>query len=326
MTETVGVDAYRTMVRIRTFEEKLDELFRKGALPGFVHLYIGEEAVATGICAALGKDDKISSTHRGHGHLIAKGAEPEKMMAELLGKSTGYCRGRGGSMHIVDFDLGIIGTNGIVGGGIPIAAGAAWGDAYLGRDTVTVAFFGDGAANQGVLLEAMNLAAVWKAPVIFVCENNLYGEWTRTDELTAGKIHERGAPLGIPGVEVDGNDVRAVHAAAVEAVARARAGEGPTLIEARTYRWSGHNLGEEAFAGDYRPLEEQQHWRARDPLPSFARVLEQEGSATREELDAIAAEEHEAVEAALAFAQQSPDPDPADAFDGLFAEKQEVQR
>lgn len=326
MTETVGVDAYRTMVRIRTFEEKLDELFRKGALPGFVHLYIGEEAVATGICAALGKDDKISSTHRGHGHLIAKGAEPEKMMAELLGKSTGYCRGRGGSMHIVDFDLGIIGTNGIVGGGIPIAAGAAWGDAYLGRDTVTVAFFGDGAANQGVLLEAMNLAAVWKAPVIFVCENNLYGEWTRTDELTAGKIHERGVPLGIPGVEVDGNDVRAVHAAAVEAVARARAGEGPTLIEARTYRWSGHNLGEEAFAGDYRPLEEQQHWRARDPLPSFARVLEQEGSATREELDAIAAEEHEAVEAALAFAQQSPDPDPADAFDGLFAEKQEVQR
>ncbi len=326
MTETVGVDAYRTMVRIRTFEEKLDELFRKGALPGFVHLYIGEEAVATGICAALGKDDKISSTHRGHGHLIAKGAEPEKMMAELLGKSTGYCRGRGGSMHIVDFDLGIIGTNGIVGGGIPIAAGAAWGDAYLGRDTVTVAFFGDGAANQGVLLEAMNLAAVWKAPVIFVCENNLYGEWTRTDELTAGKIHERGVPLGIPGVEVDGNDVRAVHAAAVEAVARARAGEGPTLIEARTYRWSGHNLGEEAFAGDYRPLEEQQHWRARDPLPSFARVLEQEGSATREELDVIAAEEHEAVEAALAFAQQSPDPDPADAFDGLFAEKQEVQR
>ena len=326
MTETVGVDAYRTMVRIRTFEEKLDELFRKGALPGFVHLYIGEEAVATGICAALGKDDKISSTHRGHGHLIAKGAELEKMMAELLGKSTGYCRGRGGSMHIVDFDLGIIGTNGIVGGGIPIAAGAAWGDAYLGRDTVTVAFFGDGAANQGVLLEAMNLAAVWKAPVIFVCENNLYGEWTRTDELTAGRIHERGVPLGIPGVEVDGNDVRAVHAAAVEAVARARAGEGPTLIEARTYRWSGHNLGEEAFAGDYRPLEEQQHWRDRDPLPSFARVLEQEGGATREELDAIAAEEREAVEAALAFAQQSPDPDPADAFDGLFAEKQEVQR
>lgn len=324
MTHPVSTEAYRSMVRIRAFEEKLDELFRKGALPGFVHLYLGEEAVAVGVCSALERSDKITSTHRGHGHLIAKGADIHGMMAELLGKATGTCRGRGGSMHTVDFGLGIIGTNGIVGAGIPIATGAAWGDAYLGNDSVSVAFFGDGASNQGVLLESLNLAAVWKAPVIFVCENNLYSEWTRHDQLTAGRIHERGLPLGVPGVEVDGNDVRAVHAAMAEAVDRARRGEGPTLIEARTYRWSGHNLGEEAYSGVYRPDEEQEHWRSRDPIPAFAAVLEAEGGATRAELDEIEREERERVEAALRFAQESPDPDPADAFDGLFAEREEV--
>lgn len=326
MTSPVSVDAYRSMVRIRAFEEKLDELFRRGALPGFVHLYIGEEAVAVGVCSALEETDKITSTHRGHGHLIAKGADIDGMMAELLGKATGTCRGRGGSMHTVDFGLGIIGTNGIVGGGIPIATGAAWGDAYLGNDSVSVAFFGDGASNQGVLLESLNLAAVWKAPVVFVCENNLYSEWTRHDQLTAGRIHERGIPLGVPGVEVDGNDVRAVHEAMTEAVGRARRGDGPTIIEARTYRWSGHNLGEEAFAGNYRPSEEQAHWRDRDPIPAFARVLLEEGSATQADLDRVEHEERERVEAALRFAQESPDPDPNDAFEGLFAERKENDR
>lgn len=324
MTQPVSVDAYRSMVRIRAFEEKLDELFRKGALPGFVHLYSGEEAVAVGVCSALETSDKITSTHRGHGHLIAKGANVDGMMAELLGKATGICRGRGGSMHSVDFSLGIIGTNGIVGGGIPIAVGAAWADDYLGNSSVSVAFFGDGASNQGVLLESLNLAAVWEAPVVFVCENNLYSEWTRHDHLTAGKIHERGEPLGVPGVEVDGNDVRAVHAAMVEAVDRARRGEGPTLIEARTYRWSGHNLGEEAFAGPYRPTAEQEHWRSLDPIPRFAEVLVAEGVAA-EELIRIEQVEREGVEAALKYAQESPDPDPRDAFEGLFAMNEEMK-
>ncbi len=324
MTPEKSLRAYRKMVRIRAFEQKLDELFRRGELPGFVHLYSGEEAVAVGVCEALTIDDKITSTHRGHGHLIAKGADIRGMMAELFGKATGTCRGFGGSMHTVDFSLGIIGTNGIVGGGIPIATGAAWGGRLLGHDTVSVAFFGDGASNQGVLLESMNLAAVWNLPVVFVCENNLYSEWTRHDQLTAGSIHQRGVPLGIPGYEVDGNDVRAVHEVAREAVTRARRGEGPTLIEARTYRWSGHNLGEEAFAGKYRPAEEQQHWREREPIQAFANVLCEERSATREQLDAILDEEQQAVEDALAFALESPYPERSTAFDGLFAEREGV--
>ncbi len=221
------VDMLRTMLRIRRFEERLAHLFKRGKLPGFVHLYLGEEAVATGICAALREDDRITSTHRGHGHLIAKGARVDRMMAELLGKVDGYCRGKGGSMHIVDFNLGIIGTNGIVGGGIPIGTGSAWGDKQLGRDNVTVTFFGDGASNQGVFFEAMNLAAIWKLPVIFAVENNGYTEWTPTAKLTAGRIADRAAPFGIPAVQVDGNDVLAVRAAAEQAVARGRAGEGP---------------------------------------------------------------------------------------------------
>lgn len=310
---------YRTMVRIRRFEEKLATLFKRGRLPGFVHLYIGEEAVATGVCSALRPDDRITSTHRGHGHLIAKGARVDRMMAELFGRVDGYCRGKGGSMHIVDFGLGIIGTNGIVGGGIPIGTGAALGDKHLGRDSVTVTFFGDGASNQGVFFEAMNLAAIWKLPVVFVCENNGYTEWTPTGKLTAGAISDRGRPFGIPGVAVDGNDALAVRAAAEEAVARARRGDGPSLIEATTYRWHGHNEGEEAFAGDYRPQSEQDHWRALEPIARLRDHLARAGVAA-DRLDAVDAEEARRVEDAVAFAEASPFPDADEAVEHLFAD------
>ncbi len=313
------LDMYRTMVRIRRFEEKLAALFKRGRLPGFVHLYIGEEAVATGLCSALRPDDRITSTHRGHGHLIAKGATVDRMMAELFGRVDGYCRGKGGSMHIVDFKLGIIGTNGIVGGGIPIGTGAAFGDKQLGRDNVTVTFFGDGASNQGVFFEAMNLAAIWKLPVIFACENNGYTEWTPTEKLTAGSISDRGTPFGIPGIKVDGNDVVAVRAAADEAVARGRRGEGPTLLELSTYRWHGHNEGEEAFAGDYRPQEEQDKWRAEEPIVRFRTYLTSTAGVDDAELDAIDAEETQSVEDAVAFAENSPFPDAEEAVQHLFA-------
>ncbi|WP_353987373.1 thiamine pyrophosphate-dependent dehydrogenase E1 component subunit alpha [Ruicaihuangia caeni] len=309
----------RQMVRIRRFEEKLAVLFKRGRLPGFVHLYLGEEAVAVGVCAALREDDRITSTHRGHGHLIAKGAEVDRMMAELFGRVDGYCRGKGGSMHIVSFELGIMGTNGIVGGGIPIGTGSALGDQHLGRDSVTVVFFGDGASNQGVFFESMNLAAIWKLPVIFVCENNGYTEWTPTEELTAGLIADRGKPMGIPGVQIDGNDVEAVRAAAEEAIDRARRGEGPTVIEARTYRWHGHNEGEEAFAGDYRPAEEQQSWRDRDPISTYVERLVDSGVIARDEYELIDREETDAVDRAVEFAEASPFPDPEEALEHLFA-------
>jgi len=325
------VEMLQLMLRIRRFEEKLAKLFKRGKLPGFVHLYIGEEAVAVGACSALKKEDRITSTHRGHGHVIAKGAEVSKMMAELLGKESGYCRGKGGSMHTVDFSLGIMGTNGIVGGGIPIAVGSAWGDKQLGRDYVTVSFFGDGASNQGVFFEGMNLATIWKLPVVFMCENNGYTEWTPTEKLTAGQIADRGKAFGIPSVQVDGNDVIAVHEAVAEAVERARKGEGPSLIEARTYRWHGHNEGEEAFSGPYRPKVEIAEWKGKDPIPLFSAKLVEWGVLTQEDMDNVDAGETQRVEDAVEFAQNSAPPDPEEALRHLFYEErprlqQEVNR
>lgn len=308
------------MFRIRRFEERLAVLFKRGRLPGFVHLYLGEEAVAVGVCSAMRPDDRITSTHRGHGHLIAKGADVARMMAELFGRVDGYCRGKGGSMHIVDFSLGIMGTNGIVGGGIPIGTGAAWGDKQLGRDNVTATFFGDGASNQGVFFESMNLASIWALPVIFVCENNGYTEWTATSKLTAGRIADRGRAMNIPGVQVDGNDVLAVRQATDEAVSRARAGEGPTLIEAMTYRWHGHNEGEETFAGNYRPQEEQDDWRTREPISAFVRHLIVGGAADQETVDALDAAEVQRVDDAVAFAEASSFPDADEALLHLFAD------
>jgi acetoin:2,6-dichlorophenolindophenol oxidoreductase subunit alpha len=311
---------YRLMIRIRRFEEELVRLFKRGKLPGFVHLYIGEEAIAAGVCSALRDDDRITSTHRGHGHLIAKGASLDGMMAELFGRIDGLCHGKGGSMHAVEFSLGVLGTNGIVGGGIPIATGAAWGDKQLGRDNVTVCFFGDGAANQGVLLEGFNLAAIWGLPVIFCCENNQYTEWTPTTKLAAGRIAERSHPFGIPGERVDGNDAVAVHQAISRAVDRARASDGPSFLECVTYRHHGHNEGEEAFSGKYRPDDEIATWKARDPIPALRSRIEGWGVMTPGELDEIDVEERDRVKAAAAFAEQSPWPDPDDALVHCFSD------
>jgi TPP-dependent pyruvate/acetoin dehydrogenase alpha subunit len=240
------------------------------------------------------------------------------MMAELLGRRDGYCRGKGGSMHIVDFALGIMGTNGIVGGGIPIAVGSAWGDKTQGRDSVTICFFGDGAVNQGVFLEGMNLAAIWRLPVIFVCENNQYTEWTTTSKLTSGRIADRGRALGVPGELLEGNDVLAVRESIRKAVERAREGEGPSLIEALTYRWHGHNEGEEAFSGAYRPADEIAEWKSRDPIEQFRMTLRESGILDDQGFAQVDKAEVDRVEEALAFAEAAEFPDPEEALDHLF--------
>jgi acetoin:2,6-dichlorophenolindophenol oxidoreductase subunit alpha len=307
------------MVRIRLFEEQLQQLFSKGQLPGFVHLYVGEEAIAVGACSVLRDDDKITSTHRGHGHLIAKGAEPALMMAEIMGKRTGLCQGKGGSMHIADYSLGILGANGIVGGGIPIATGSALADSVLGRDTVTVCFFGDGAANQGVLLEALNLSSVWQLPVVYLCENNGYTEWMRTQDITAGEIADRARAFRVPATAVDGNDVAAVQRSVQAAADRARGGGGPSLIEAKTYRILAHNEGEEAFSGQYRPQQEIDQWKGRDPIAGFSSALLTRAGVTQDGLDAIWAAERTVIADAVDFARRSPEPDPGEAVENLYA-------
>jgi acetoin:2,6-dichlorophenolindophenol oxidoreductase subunit alpha len=309
---------YARMTLIRSFERELQNLFSRGRLPGFVHLYVGEEAVAVGACSALRRDDKITSTHRGHGHLIAKGADPRRMMAEIMGKTTGLCRGKGGSMHIADYGLGILGANGIVGGGIPIATGSALADRVLRRDLVTVCFFGDGAANQGVLLEALNLSSIWKLPVVYVCENNGYTEWMRTADITAGQIAERGRPFGIPSAAVDGNDVLAVRESVGVAVSRARAGGGPSLIEARTYRMLAHNEGEEVFSGVYRPADEIAHWQEQDPVHRFAAWLADQPGTDRSQLENIAQAARDEVKSAVEYAMASPDPEASEALTDVY--------
>ena len=248
LTKGKIVDMYRTMKLIRDFEANASRLFAEGKIPGFVHLYIGEEAIATGVCAGLNDDDYITSTHRGHGHIIAKGGDIKYMMAELYGKATGYCKGKGGSMHIADANKGILGANGIVGAGHNIAVGAGLSAKYRGTDQVCVCFFGDGSTNQGTFHEAMNLASIWKLPVIFVCENNLYGiSMHQSKHQAIQDVADRAVAYNVPGVIVDGNDVFAVYEAATEAVVRARAGQGPTLIECKTYRHQGHFEGDPLF-------------------------------------------------------------------------------
>ena len=320
MTEVIDqIEVLRLMVRIRAFEEEVRRLFTAGRLPGFVHLYVGQEAVAVGAALALADRDQITSTHRGHGHLIARGADLTKMFAELLGRVDGYCKGKGGSMHIVDFSRGILGTNGIVGGGIPIGTGAAMASHFLGDDRVTVSMFGDGASNEGVLFECMNLAALWNLPVIFMCENNQYTEWTATEKLTAGRIVDRAKPFGIPGEVVDGNDFRAVHDAAVTAVKRARARSGPTFIEAQTYRHHGHNEGEEAFVKEYRPKDEVDAWLARDPIDRLKGELIEVGLLDQAAWSGLWDSEVEGVADARAIAEQSPFPDKEEAYTDVFA-------
>ncbi|MFH1487676.1 MAG: thiamine pyrophosphate-dependent dehydrogenase E1 component subunit alpha [Pseudomonadota bacterium] len=311
------IDLYKLMVRIRAFEEQSFISFNKGMTHGVLHLYIGEEAIAAGCIYDLKKEDYITSTHRGHGHLIAKGADMGRMFAELLGKETGYCRGRGGSMHITDMDIGILGANGIVGAGVPIATGAAFAVRYKGLDNVVLCFFGDATINTGAFHEGVNLASTWKLPVVFVCENNLYGISVPIKKACAlDTLAKRSAGYGIPGVCVDGNDVLAVRKAANEAVARARSGEGPTFLECQTYRWGGHFTADD---GKYRAEEEVRYWKEeRDPIRNFAVGLLAEGEVKQQELDRIHDDVKEEVDKAFEFALASGTEDVAKMLKGVY--------
>jgi len=293
---------YRRMLTIRLFEEQVNDLYTRALMPGLAHLYIGEEAVAVGICSALHPDDYITSTHRGHGHCLAKGAVPDRMFAELLGKEAGYCKGKGGSMHIADPATGNLGANAIVGGSAGIATGAAFSAKRLGNGRVTVCFFGEGALGQGSLYEVMNMASVWKLPVIYVCENNMYNEYTHFSEVTAGDILARGKAFGIPSESVDGQDIRAVHAVARRLVDRARKGEGPAFLLVNTYRYFGHHVGD-VSRDYYRSKQEEQHWKSeRDPIQIFSAWLIAQKLADRAGLDQLHAEAKAEIDQAVQFA------------------------
>ncbi len=307
---------YRTMVRIRMFEERVSKEFAAGNIPGFCHLYIGEEASGTGACAALRPDDFITSTHRGHGHVIAKGGKTDKMMAELFGKKTGYCKGKGGSMHIADTDLGILGANGIVGAGITLAGGAALSAKMRGTDQVVICFLGDGASNRGTFHEGINMAAIWQLPVVYVIENNLYAEKTRiSDTYRMSNLSDRAGAFGIPDVTVDGNDVVAVYEAVQIAVEKARNGDGPSLIETKTYRMHGH------FEGDpqtYKPAEEVEEWKEKDPIDMFRKRLAEMKVMTEQDAEKIDTEIAGEIEEAVKFAKESPFPAPEEALEDVF--------
>ncbi len=311
-------EALRKMHLIRLFEEGAEESYMRGLIHGTMHLSIGQEASAVATCMELTDADKITSTHRGHGHCIAKGADVGRMFAEFFGKETGYCHGRGGSMHIADVKTGNLGANGIVGGGLPIAVGAALTAKRLGRDEVTVCFFGDGANNEGAFHEALNMAAIWKLPVIFVCENNKYGMSTAAAYATAvPNIAIRAAAYAMPGVTVDGNDFSAVAEALHMAIARARAGGGPSLVENLTYRWRGHSKSDR---NRYRTKEEIEEWISRDPIARFRAELIAHGILDDAEADAVEAEAKAAVAEGIEFARQSPAPAIADVTKFVHAE------
>jgi pyruvate dehydrogenase E1 component alpha subunit len=320
LTTDALMDMHRRMVRIRLFEEAAGKLAESAKLPGFLHLYVGQEAVASGVCAALSDADQITSTHRGHGHLVAKGGQFNEMMAELMGKATGYCKGKGGSMHISNLDVGMLGANGIVGAGAPIAVGAGFANKYKGNGNVAVAFFGDGSTNIGAFHEAANMACALKLPVLFVCENNEYGEFTAREKTMAiTDIVDRAAGYGMPGVIVDGMDVVAVHEAAVEAAARARRGEGPSLIEAKTYRFYNHH-GIQNLGLKYRGDDEVAKWRERDPIFTFEQRLVDAGTTTRERFDTVWAELRSDIAAAIEFAEASPLPTPEQLLADVYTE------
>ena len=310
---------YRRMVMIREFEEQVNELYTRALMPGLAHLYIGEEAVAVGICEALQQTDYITSTHRGHGHCLAKGASPDRMFAELLGKEAGYCRGKGGSMHIADTTTGNLGANAIVGGSTGIATGAALASKRLGTGQVTVCFFGEGALGQGVLYEVMNLAALWKLPVLYVCENNLYNEYTHYSETTAGDMLSRGAAFGVHAEAADGQDVRAVYATAQRLVERARKGEGPAFLVCNTYRYHGHHVGD-INREYYRSKQEEQEWKAkRDPIKNFAGWMIEQKVADAATLEEIQKEVRAEMKAAVEFAIAAPYPKPHEANEDVYA-------
>jgi len=308
-------EALRRMLTIREFEETIGDLFADGELPGFVHLYIGEEATGVGACAALGDEDYLTSTHRGHGHCIAKGLDPRYMMAELYGRVEGYGGGKGGSMHIADFDANMLGANGIVGAGPPLATGAALTQELEGADRVALAFLGDGAVAQGQVHEAINLAATWDLPAVYVVENNQYGEATPVEEQhNVEDLSDAATAYGIPGTTVDGMDVEAVFDAVREARERALAGEGPSMVEAVTYRYRPHSEG---FFSD-RPEEEEQRWRERDPIQRFVSELRGRGELADDDLDAMRAAVEETIAEAVAFAEDATEPEPEAAYDDVF--------
>lgn len=312
-----AVAIYRMMHLIRRFEEQVAECFAGAEIPGFIHLSVGQEAVAAATCATLDTSDIVSATHRGHGQCLAKGSDPRRLMAELFGRSTGYCRGKGGSMHVCDMERGVLGTNGIVGASLPIGVGTALAAQVRRTRQVTVCFFGDGAANTGAAHEAMNLASVWDLPVLFVCENNLYAEFTpQAAQTKVHSIAERAAAYGMAGVSVDGNDAFAVYEAAAAAVERARGGAGPTLIEARTYRWRGHHEGDTML---YRAKDEFEAWRAKDPIPRLREWLLVEGVLIAEQEHALVTEVQAEVAAATAYARESPWPAADAALEDVYA-------
>jgi len=316
LTKAKMIEVYETMVKIRMFEDKVAELFSAGKLPGFVHLYAGEEAIATGVCTHLTDRDYITSTHRGHGHCIAKGVDLNAMMAEVYGKATGACKGKGGSMHIADVDKGMLGANGIVGAGGPLACGSALMAKTLGTDQVTVCFFGDGAAEQGTMHESMNLACCWTLPVVFVCENNGYAETTPCGyHCSAKSISDRGVAYDIPGLTVDGSDFFAVYEAAEEAIGRARRGEGPSLIECRGFRYYGHFQGDSML---YFTEEEKKRNRAQDPIDKFKKRGLERKLLSKKKIAEIDAKVAAAIEEAVKFAERSPWPAPEEVLTDVY--------
>ncbi len=308
---------YKKMLLVRAFEEKAGELYKENLIPGFIHLSIGQEASSVGTCSVLREDDYVATTHRGHGHMLAKGADPKLMFAELLGKATGYCKGKGGSMHIADFSLGILGANGVVGGGFPIIVGAGLSIKLRGTDQVAVVFFGDGASNRGTFHEACNMAAIWKLPVIFVCENNRYASTTPvTYSLAGGSVAKRGKAYDIPGYSIDGNDVLEVRKVVGKAVKRARRGKGPSIIENITYRYRGHFEGDPQKYRSEKEIEEEE--RKNDPIYRFKRLLREEGVLTERKDAEIKRDIQQLIEDAVKFAFDSPLPRPEDALNDLF--------
>ncbi|WBX79407.1 thiamine pyrophosphate-dependent dehydrogenase E1 component subunit alpha [Virgibacillus salarius] len=311
------VGLYKQMWLIRYFDEKVDEFFAKGMIHGTTHLAVGQEASASGVCALLDIDDKITSTHRGHGHCIAKGATADKMMAELFGRTTGYCKGKGGSMHIADVDMGNLGANGIVAGGIPLAVGSALTAKMKNLNYVTVCFFGDGATNEGSFHEAVNLASIWDLPAIFVCENNQYGMSGSVKEMiNVDDIATRAKAYGIPGVVADGNDIIEIMNVTDDAIKRARRGDGPTLIEAKTYRWKGHSKSD---AKKYRTREEEKEWRAKDPIKRYKQVLIDAGLFTEETAEELRLAAKKEIEDAVEFSEESPMPTLDDLLTDVYA-------
>jgi TPP-dependent pyruvate/acetoin dehydrogenase alpha subunit len=309
-------DLYKTMIKIRRFEEATAKYYAAGLIPGFVHLYIGEEAIATGACAAIQSNDFITSTHRGHGHLIAKGGDLKLMMAELFAKRTGYCKGKGGSMHICDMSLGIIGSNGIVGAGLSIAVGVGYGAKVFGKGQVCLCFFGDGASNRGTFHESINLASTWNLPIVYICENNLYGiSGCARDTMNICDISERSKSYGIPGYSIDGNDIMAVYNTTIEAVDNAREGKGPSLIECKTWRHHGHWEGD---LDQYRDKKEHSSWLLKDPIINFANKLIKEKVADQNHIDRVDDEIKTEVEKAIEFAKSSPYPDPEELYADVY--------